>query len=58
VEDNKPQLQNQIPSPKPFEDFDTHFSDFDDPTDDVMASENRDLYDEMPPVRNRFGRWK
>lgn len=45
-------------NPKPFEDFDLHFSDFDDPTDDVMTSENQDLYDEMPPVRNRSGRWK
>jgi len=58
VEDNKPQLQKPTPRLKAFEDFDLHFSDFDDPTDDTMDSENRDLYDEMPPVRNRSGRWK
>jgi hypothetical protein len=55
VEDNKPQLQKPIPNPKPFEGFDLHF---DDPTDDVIAGENQDLYDEMPPIRDRSGRWK
>lgn len=55
MEDNKPQLQKPIPNPKPFEGFDLHF---DDPTDDVIAGENQDLYDEMPPIRDRSGRWK
>ena len=53
--ENNTSSQNQ-PNPKQFEDLGLHF---DDPTDDIMDAEEREMTSQLPLENGRErGRWK